>query len=107
MNTVAEGGALKDIFPSLHTAAPTFIALYSFRNRALPPYRYTWPLVLFFAMNIIVATMFLRWHWIVDVVAGLVLAIASQVVGVVMTRFELDRRARYHLGSTWPTFDGN
>jgi hypothetical protein len=47
METVAEGGALKDIFPSLHTAAPTFIALFSFRHRALPPFRYSWPIVTF------------------------------------------------------------
>ncbi len=104
LDTVAEGGALKDIFPSLHTAAPTFIALFSFRNRALPPYRYTWPLVLFFAVNIIVATMFLRWHWLVDVVAGLALAVTSQALGVVVTRFELSRRARDHLQPTWPEF---
>jgi membrane-associated phospholipid phosphatase len=104
MDTVAEGGALKDIFPSLHTAAPTFIALFSFRHRALPPYRYTWVLVLFFAVNIIVATMFLRWHWIVDVVAGLAVAVTAQALGVIVTRFELARRARYQLEPTWPEF---
>jgi len=106
MDTVAEGGALKDIFPSLHTAAPTFITLYSFRNRALAPYRYTWPLVLFFCVNIIVATMFLRWHWIVDVVAGLALAVLAQLLGVVVTRFELARRARDGLEPWWPKFGG-
>jgi len=104
MDTVAEGGALKDIFPSLHTAAPTFILLFSFRNRALPPYRYTWWIVMFFALNIIVATMFLRWHWIVDVVAGLALAVTAQALGVVVTRFELERRARFALEPTWPEF---
>jgi membrane-associated phospholipid phosphatase len=104
MDTVAEGGALKDIFPSLHTAAPTFILLYSFRHRALPPFRYTWWVVLFFVLNIIVATMFLRWHWIVDVVAGLALAVTAQKVAVIVTRFELDRRARERLDPWWPPF---
>jgi hypothetical protein len=104
METVAEGGALKDIFPSLHTAAPTFIALFSFRNRGVAPYRYTWPLVLFFCVNIIVATMFLRWHWIVDVAAGLALAITSQLLGVIVTRFELQYRPRHGLTPTWPLF---
>lgn len=104
MDTVAEGGALKDIFPSLHTAAPTFIMLFSFRNRALPPYRYTWWIVAFFVVNIIVATMFLRWHWIVDVVAGLALAVTAQALGVVVTRFELERRARDGLEPVWPEF---
>jgi hypothetical protein len=104
METVAEGGALKDIFPSLHTAAPTFIALYSFRHRALPPYRYTWPVVLFFAANIIVATMFLRWHWLADVVVGLALAVTSQILSVKVTEFELTRRAREGLMPVWPSF---
>jgi hypothetical protein len=104
MQTVAEGGAQKDIFPSLHTAAPTFIALYSFRHRALPPFRYTWPIVTFFAANIIVATMFLRWHWIVDVVAGLTLATAAQVVSALATTHELERRKRLALEPAWPKF---
>jgi hypothetical protein len=102
METVAEGGALKDIFPSLHTAAPTFIALFSFRHRALPPFRYTWPIVTAFSANIIVATMFLRWHWIVDVVAGLALAITSQVLSALVTTYELERRSRLSLEPTWP-----
>jgi len=106
MDTVAEGGALKDIFPSLHTAAPTFILLFSFRNRVLPPFRYTWPVVLFFVVNIIVATMFLRWHWIVDVVAGLALAVAAQMVGERVTRFEIARRLRDGLEPQWPPFRG-
>jgi hypothetical protein len=104
METVAEGGAQKDIFPSLHTCAPTFIALYSFRHRALAPYRYTWPLVFFFAANIIVATMFLRWHWVVDVAVGLALAVTSQVLSVKVTDFELARRAREALMPVWPAF---
>ncbi|HTQ03159.1 MAG TPA: phosphatase PAP2 family protein [Polyangiaceae bacterium] len=104
METVAEGGAQKDIFPSLHTCAPTFIALYSFRHRALPPYRYTWPVVFFFAANIILATMFLRWHWVVDVVVGLALAVTSLVVSVKVTDFELARRAREALMPVWPAF---
>jgi hypothetical protein len=104
METVAEGGAQKDIFPSLHTCAPTFIALFSFRHRALPPFRYTWPLVLLFAANIIGATMFLRWHWLVDVLAGLALAVTSQLLSVKVTEYELVRRAREHLMPTWPMF---
>lgn len=105
MQTVDEGGALKDIFPSLHTAAPLFIALFSFRHRALIPFRYTWPVVLFFSLNIIVATMFLRWHWIIDVVAGLALATSAQALSVLTTNFELRRRnAEPELGTTWPEF---
>jgi hypothetical protein len=105
MQTVDEGGALKDIFPSLHTAAPLFIALFSFRHRALIPFRYTWPVVFFFSLNIIVATMFLRWHWIIDVVAGVALATSAQALSVLTTNFELRRRhAEPELGTTWPEF---
>lgn len=105
MKSVNEGGALKDIFPSLHTAAPLFIALYSFRHRALIPFRYTWPIVFFFSLNIIIATMFLRWHWIIDVVAGLALATSAQALSVLTTNFELRRRAKEpELGPTWPEY---
>jgi hypothetical protein len=105
METVSDGGAQKDIFPSLHTAAPLFIALYSFRHRAVIPFRFTWPLTFFFAVNIIIATMFLRWHWIIDVVAGLALATSAQALSVAATSFELRRRAAEpELGSTWPEY---
>ena len=105
MQTVSEGGAQKDIFPSLHTAAPLFIALYSFRHRASIPYRFTWPVVLFVSANIIVATMFLRWHWIIDVAAGVALATTAQALSVAVTSFELRRRAAdTRLGPTWPEY---
>lgn len=104
MEAVASGGAQKDIFPSLHTAAPTLIALFSFRHRAIAPFRFTWPIMLFFSTNIIVATMFLRWHYVLDVVAGLVLATVGQQLGVAATDFELARRRRRSLDPSWPVF---
>jgi hypothetical protein len=99
---VESAGAQKDIFPSIHTAAPTFILLFSFHNRAYLPYRYTWPLVAFFAFNIIIATMFLRWHWLVDIVAGLVLAFSAHLVSVYVVRWEHRHRARLALPPAWP-----
>ena len=104
MEAVASGGAQKDIFPSLHTAAPTLIALFSFRHRAIAPFRFTWPIMLFFSTNIIVATMFLRWHYVLDVVAGLLLATLGQYLSVVVTDFELSRRRRRALDPSWPEF---
>ena len=41
MNTVSSAGAQKDIFPSLHTGAPTLMALFSFRHRNKLPFKYT------------------------------------------------------------------
>lgn len=104
MSAVNSGGAMKDIFPSLHTAGPTFIALMSFRNRKRVPFTYTWPLITFFAGNIILATMFLRWHYIIDVVAGLALATFAALASPVITRWELRRRAREGLLPLWPLF---
>jgi hypothetical protein len=109
MATVASGGAQLDIFPSLHTAAPTFITLFSFRNRDKVPFRYSWPLVGFFALNIMIATMFLRWHYVIDVVAGLALALFSFWVGVHFTkkegvRREAIRKDGQHMSESWPRF---
>jgi membrane-associated phospholipid phosphatase len=105
MRAVASGGAQKDIFPSLHTAAPTFLTLFSFRHRHRTPFGYTWPIVGFFAANIIVATMFLRWHWVIDVMAGLVLAALGCWLGVAVTGYELRRRERLRLPASWPPFN--
>jgi hypothetical protein len=103
MQTVASGGAQMDIFPSLHTAGPTFIALLSFRHRDRMPFRYSWPVVAFFAINIIFATMFLRWHYLIDVVAGLLLASVAYILAVKVTTWEAERRAQ--LGTpSWPLF---
>ena len=41
--SAVDGTLRTDIFPSLHTACPTFLTLFCFRNRALRPYRYIWP----------------------------------------------------------------
>jgi membrane-associated phospholipid phosphatase len=102
MKAVGSAGAQKDIFPSLHTAAPLFFALFSFRNRAESPFRWTWMPVAFFAANIIVATMFLRWHWLIDVVAGIALAIAADSISARVGAWEARRRHALGLGPVWP-----
>src|SRR5690606_145792 len=92
INTVNSGGAQKDIFPSLHTAGPSFCALFSFRHRDKLPFKYSWPIVTFFAVNIIIATMFMRWHWAVDVFAGLGLAYALSLAAPRISAWERRRR---------------
>jgi hypothetical protein len=104
METVRSGGAQKDIFPSLHTAAPTFITLFSFRHRDRVPFCYSWPIVGFFALNIVVATMFLRWHWLIDVLAGLLLATLGWWLSVLLTDRDLQRRHALRLAPAWPRF---
>ena len=76
---VSQQGALLDIFPSLHTAIPTFLLSYLFVCRDQWPLRLSWyvawPILLFFTLNIVIATMYLRWHYAVDVLAGFSLAL--------------------------------
>jgi hypothetical protein len=98
---VDAGGAQKDIFPSLHTAVPTFLAIFSFRHRRLLPFRYSWPVIAFFATQIITATMFLRWHYLVDVVAGIVLAGFASLVGQRIADWEHARRQRLGVQPAW------
>ncbi len=88
VETVSSAGAQLDIFPSLHTAYPTLFALHAFGNRDRAPFKYVWPVIAFFAINMIIATMFLRWHWAIDVVAGLALAFTARAIAVRVARRE-------------------
>jgi hypothetical protein len=103
--TVQAGGAQKDIFPSLHTAAPTFFAIFSYMHRRALPFRYTWPLLAFAATQIIIATMFLRWHYLVDIVAGLILATTAAVVSYRVVLWENARRDRLGIPPIFTIFD--
>lgn len=98
---VDAGGAQKDIFPSLHTAGPTFVAIFSFRHRKLSPFKYTWPVVAFLATQVIIATLFLRWHYLIDVVAGLCLAAGAASFGQRIADWEQAKRERLALQPAW------
>jgi len=91
--TVDGAGAQKDIFPSLHTAGPTYFAVFSYLHRRSHPWRYTWPFVAFAALQIIIATMFLRWHYVIDIIAGLTLAVTAALVSKKLVEWEDKRRA--------------
>ena len=99
---VGNAGAQLDIFPSLHTALPTLFALHAFRHRRSSPFRYLWPLSALFAANIIVATMFLRWHYAVDVLAGLLLTALAQRIAILDSRLEPTRAQ----AGRQPTYEG-
>lgn len=102
LKVVVESGGDKDIFPSLHTAQPMVIALLCFRHRREFPFRFTWPISAFFAINMMIATIYLRWHWMIDVVAGLTLALTGALVAPRLGRWELAERSRRGLGPAWP-----
>jgi hypothetical protein len=91
---VARAGAGMDIFPSLHTAHPVLIALHAFRHRQRGAYRLIWLPTVLLACNMVVSTMFLRWHYGVDVLAGLTLAFVAQRAAVATVQLEGDRAQR-------------
>ena len=100
-------GALRtDIFPSLHTACPTFLTLFAFRNRAHAPYRYIWPVAALFTSQIILATMFLRWHYLADICAGLTLATVAFLLSSRVVRAEARDRIARSLGPVWRPLAG-
>ena len=82
IQAVAAAGAQLDIFPSLHTAYPVFFTLHAYRYRRHNPFRYLWIPTAFVAANIVIATVFLRWHYGIDVVAGICLAVFVQRLAV-------------------------
>jgi len=101
LNAVQSGGAQKDIFPSLHTAGPVFVSLFSFRHRDKWPFKYTWPFVAFFTANIVIATMFLRWHYLIDVLAGIALSTGAWLLSGVISRREIEYREHNGLQPVW------
>jgi membrane-associated phospholipid phosphatase len=101
LNAVNSGGAQKDIFPSLHTAGPFFVSLFSFRHRDKWPFKYTWPFVAFFSANIVIATMFLRWHYLIDVLAGIALSTSAFFLAGIVSRSEIDHREQSGLSPVW------
>jgi len=98
MDAVRSGGAQKDIFPSLHTAGPVYLSLFSFRHRDKMPFKYTWPLVSFFSANIVIATMFLRWHYLIDVLAGILLSVVGFALAARLSPREISYREENGLG---------
>lgn len=96
-----DGTLRTDIFPSLHTAAPTFLALFAARHRAHRPYRWAWPVTAFFASQIVIATMFLGWHYLADVVAGLVLAVTGLLVARRFAAAEQRSRSAFGCTPVW------
>ncbi|MEZ4441102.1 MAG: phosphatase PAP2 family protein [Polyangiaceae bacterium] len=103
IGTVERGGAMKDIFPSLHTALPTWFTLFAFHAASVDK-RWRIPAYVtgFFAVNIVFSTMLLRWHYAIDVVAGLVLAFSAAAIARWAAPLEARYRHRQGLLSPWP-----
>lgn len=104
VDTVLAGGALKDIFPSLHTAASVWFFLFAWRRARLTRGR---PWVLgatvtgVFTAHIVVATIALRWHYTVDVIAGVILAAGAAWLAPRLATIEDGLRRRRGLPPAW------
>lgn len=92
MASVHSAGAQKDIFPSLHTGGPTFLTVFSFIHRDKLPFKFTWAPLAFCVSQIIIATMFLRWHYLIDIVAGFTLATSNAYFSLKAVTWEMQRR---------------
>ncbi|MEQ9325492.1 MAG: phosphatase PAP2 family protein [Polyangiaceae bacterium] len=104
--TVQQGGAMKDIFPSLHTALPTFLTLFAFyAAKHDRRWRILSRLTAFFTFNIIISTMLLRWHYAIDVVAGLCLAFGSMGFAIWAAPREARIQRKHGLTSHWDWSD--
>jgi hypothetical protein len=104
LSTVDAGGAMKDIFPSLHTAGPVWYSLFAW-SRAKRTGELRWKLFAmvtsFFAMNIVVSTVALRWHYVIDLAAGLALAASASWLSRRVVGWENELRDRAGLRSAW------
>jgi membrane-associated phospholipid phosphatase len=122
-DTVDRWGAQKDIFPSIHTAVPTLLCLWSFRFRNARLFSDTgllrffyrsplgtkflnrvWILTTLFSLNVMVATMYLRWHYLIDVLAGLLLGIAGFWLSLRLGEREIAARKSRGYSPLWPYF---
>jgi membrane-associated phospholipid phosphatase len=73
MNGLVAGfGGFRDAFPSLHTAVAMIVLLYGWRF--FPRRRWA---IAALSISIMVATVYLRWHYVSDVLAGVLLAVAA------------------------------
>jgi hypothetical protein len=98
---VASAGAGLDIFPSMHTELSLLIGLHAFRYRHQPPLTWTWLLTCACVGNIIIATLFLRWHYGVDVLAGGLLAIGIHRLAIKAWHWEAARVERTGRQRVW------
>jgi membrane-associated phospholipid phosphatase len=102
--SVASSGAQKDVFPSLHTGGSTWCAFFAIHQAMLDKrWRIPAAVAAFFAANIVVSTIVLRWHYAIDVMAGLTLSTTTVFTAWRIARWEEKRRAEQGLPPVWPT----
>jgi len=98
---VASAGAMLDIFPSLHTALSVLLVFHAIRYRKEKPFKWIWLPTLFVVVNIVIATVFLRWHYAIDLVAGTLLAAGAYMLGIRTWRTEQHRDGSDDRQAVW------
>jgi membrane-associated phospholipid phosphatase len=77
----------RDCFPSLHTAVSTVTLLFCARHwRAVPLARLVVPTVAVITAALWFSTVYLRYHWAVDVLAGWALATLATAGGILLAK---------------------
>ena len=76
LDGMQSSGGLQGVFPSLHVGGSVYLCLFDLRTHRLRGLTYL-PMVLL----IYLATIFLRYHYIIDLVAGTVLAVSCIPLG--------------------------
>lgn len=85
----------RDCFPSLHTAVSSVTLFFFFRNlRRIPIRPVLAPVVTLLTASLWFSTVYLRYHWVVDVFAGWGLAALASAGGVALQRFWPSRKGR-------------
>ncbi len=68
-----------NVFPSLHTSLSATVMIFAWHTREQYPRWFLLAQVI--GASVIVSTMYLGIHWLIDVIAGIVLAYASVLIG--------------------------
>jgi membrane-associated phospholipid phosphatase len=77
----------RDCFPSMHTGISTVVLYFAWRNRDDLPLRWlTLALITILTVSLWFSTVYLRYHWFIDVVAGWIVAAAASAAGVWLVR---------------------
>lgn len=95
-HAVKIAGAQYDIFPSLHTAVSVLMGLHAHRYRHTTPFRFCYRFTWVWVASIVVSTVFLRWHYGIDLVAGALLAWSAQRIARAFWNVEGARDGESH-----------
>jgi membrane-associated phospholipid phosphatase len=92
--SVVSGGA----FPSLHVGLSAVALMYAYKFRAMNgTCRYVWFAYIPLVLGLWFATVYLRHHWVIDIFAGILVAILGYAISDHLMRIWLRLRAKHGL----------